>query len=187
MSFSHLATKFTEPGTICLMVLAATTAFLLLRTKKNLARQRMSEPIASMNRLETDEGSDGTDSCELAMHEKARVFSAQIDTKLALLQTLIAEAQEAATRLEAALSREAELHAPLSDEPDSTGLALDQLDPKKFLMEPSPTADAMGATAADRREEIYTLADYGFNVGEIARRIGRPRGEVELVLSLRAA
>jgi hypothetical protein len=40
--------------------------------------------------------------------------------------------------------------------------------------------------SADRRyEEIYTLADYGLDAGEIAQRVGSPVGEVQLILSLR--
>jgi DNA-directed RNA polymerase specialized sigma24 family protein len=54
----------------------------------------------------------------------------------------------------------------------------------------APAAEtAAGGTAqrsaADRRQEIYTLADYGFPPAEIARRVGSPIGEVELILGLR--
>jgi hypothetical protein len=36
-----------------------------------------------------------------------------------------------------------------------------------------------------RQEEIYTLADYGLDAAEIARRVGSPVGEVQLILGLR--
>jgi hypothetical protein len=36
-----------------------------------------------------------------------------------------------------------------------------------------------------RYEEIYTLADYGYDAAEIAQRIGTPIGEVQLILGLR--
>jgi len=39
--------------------------------------------------------------------------------------------------------------------------------------------------AESRREEIYTLSDYGYDAVEIARRLGSPVGEVELILGLR--
>jgi hypothetical protein len=48
-------------------------------------------------------------------------------------------------------------------------------------------SDAEERLPAERRyEEIYMLADYGFAPTEIARRVGSPVGEVELILGLRA-
>ena len=53
--------------------------------------------------------------------------------------------------------------------------------------EPAPRdAAARSPPPRDRRqEEIYTLSDYGYEPAEIARRVNRPVGEVELILSLR--
>jgi hypothetical protein len=52
-----------------------------------------------------------------------------------------------------------------------------------------PPAGSPAATPrppADRRyEEIYLLADYGFDPAEIGRRVGMPVGEIQLILSLR--
>ncbi len=55
--------------------------------------------------------------------------------------------------------------------------------------EPSAAASpaATPRPPADRRyEEIYLLADYGFDPAEIGRRVGMPVGEIQLILSLRA-
>ena len=41
------------------------------------------------------------------------------------------------------------------------------------------------AWSGQRRQEIYTLADSGLEAAEIARRVGSPVGEVELILGLR--
>jgi hypothetical protein len=41
------------------------------------------------------------------------------------------------------------------------------------------------SSAQTKKEEIYTLADYGMKPAEIASRVGHPIGEVELILSLR--
>jgi hypothetical protein len=53
-----------------------------------------------------------------------------------------------------------------------------------------PTAGSPSAAPhlpADRRyEEIYLLADYGFDPAEIGRRVNMPVGEIQLILSLRA-
>jgi hypothetical protein len=56
---------------------------------------------------------------------------------------------------------------------------------------PEPASDAGPAATsrppADRRyEEIYLLADYGFDPAEIGHRVGMPVGEIQLILSLRA-
>ena len=52
--------------------------------------------------------------------------------------------------------------------------------------EPAPRERGAPRAPRDRRqEEIYTLADYGYEPAEIARRVNRPVGEVELILSLR--
>ena len=52
---------------------------------------------------------------------------------------------------------------------------------------PREAPPAVGTAARPRRyEEIYTLADYGYEPAEIARRVNTPVGEVELILSLRS-
>jgi hypothetical protein len=51
---------------------------------------------------------------------------------------------------------------------------------------PSVTSKSPQRPVQDQqREEIYTLADYGFEPAEIASRVGRPIGEVQLILGLR--
>jgi hypothetical protein len=127
------------------------------------------------------------------MHETARQLSAQLDAKLSLLQSLSAEADRAASRLEEAIERahptlppgsqaeslrpaaerDREAFSPLQD----AGVELDRI-----AAEPAPPE---GADRSRRRDEIYHLADYGFAPAEIARRVGSPIGEVELTLSLR--
>ena len=49
----------------------------------------------------------------------------------------------------------------------------------------SDTEPARSPSVRQRQQEIYTLADYGYDAAEIARRVGSPVGEVELVLGLR--
>ena len=55
--------------------------------------------------------------------------------------------------------------------------------------EPGPDAGSAATSrppADHRYEEIYLLADYGFNPAEIGHRVGMPVGEIQLILSLRA-
>ena len=142
------------------------------------------------------------------MHETVRRFSAQLDAKLGLPQTLIVEANRAAARLEDALDRawptlppgsQAESLRPMAGQTrdlsresetaaaDSNLSGLNLLDMKLLDMSLSDT-ESDSSPPGDRnrrREEIYRLADYGLAVAEIARRVGSPVGEVELILGLR--
>ena len=94
------------------------------------------------------------------MHETARELSAKLDSKMQALQELIAEADRAAGRLEAAAGA------------GEAG-------------ESEPTDVANQRPTREHQEEIYTLADYGLDVGAIASRVGLPVGDVQLILGLR--
>ena len=141
------------------------------------------------------------------MHETARRLSGQLDAKLSLLQSMIVEADRAAARLEEALQR-AYPSLPPGSQAESlrpagrATLAIAEVKlPNARSVERfgSGAAPAMSGVAkllfrrralpatdrARRREEVYRLADYGFAAPEIARRVGSPVGEVELILSLR--
>ena len=152
---------------LMLGALALVIGWLLFRTHRYLARQKGADsPLVQVARPERAEEGHHLAAppdvlrWEVQMHETARELSAQLDSKMRVLQVLIAEADRAAARLEAAA------------QPAST--------------DPQPTTQAEGLKSARRRqEEIYTLADYGHDAAEIARRIGSPVGEVELILGLR--
>jgi hypothetical protein len=137
---------------------------------------------------------------EVEMHETARRLSAQLDAKLSLLQTLIADAERAAARLEEALNR-ARPALPPGSQAESLrpvaghGRDLREFDRVEAEPDRSPSPDDPGGggpgnddpPAVDRthrRAEICRLADYGFAASEIAHRVGTPVGEVELILSL---
>jgi len=107
---------------------------------------------------------------QVTMHETARQLSAQLDSKMGALQELIAEADRATARLEAAAKPstsigQAETSRPATDTAESS------------TMEGSPLQH--------HRDEVYLLSDYGYDPAEIARRVGATVGQVELVLSLR--
>ena len=144
--------------------LMLTIAVLLFRARRYFARPRPRQPTMDRYRPPSrpvptrhDEPSDDTGRWEVQMHETARELSAQLDTKMSALGALIRDADRAAQRLEAALGK-----GPSETEP-----------PER----PARTPPS--------HEEIYTLADYGFDSAEIARRTGVPIGEVELILGLR--
>ena len=116
---------------------------------------------------------------EVQMHETARELSAQLDAKLSLLQSLTAEADRAAERLEEALARVQSAIPPGSQADSLHPISADELGAESTRELPA------GTDRSRSREEIYHLADYGFAPSEIARRVGSPVGEVELILSLR--
>lgn len=144
--------------------LMLTIAVLLVRARRYFARRNQAPSFTdryerrSVRASAPPRGTTGAgDRWEVEMHETARELSAQLDAKMSALQALIRDADRAAQRLEAALGKAT---------PDA-----DRTEPA-------------GRTPASR-EEIYTLADYGFDSPEIARRTGVPVGEVELILGLR--
>jgi hypothetical protein len=103
------------------------------------------------------------------MANMARQISAQIDTRAAKLDALIKEADVkiAEMRRLTAGGSMARAEAPT---------------PPEAMAESKPAQK----TADDaRHSEVYALANQGLDAVEIARRIGRQRGEVELILALR--
>jgi hypothetical protein len=194
--------NFTDPSTLCLIVLALSAVFLLIHTRGQLARQRRrweAEATAAGAYDAAAKGVSFPPGClpddlarwEVEMHETARQLSAQLDAKLGLLQSLIAEADRAAARLEEALDR---AHPTLPPGSPAESLRPAAGHARDLQEDFETAADANSSTAGEdprmtdrarRREEVYRLADYGFSVTEIARRAGLPVGEVELMLSLR--
>jgi type II secretory pathway component PulM len=99
------------------------------------------------------------------LSEMARQISAQLDTRAAKLEVLIKEADEKI----AALRREP---------PTPTAVGRDL----------RPMVGDPGASHVEdaRHVAVYQLADSGLNPGQIAQRLGRPSGEIELILALRS-
>jgi hypothetical protein len=190
-------------------------ALLLWRSHRYLRRQqtswsppgRASRQKPSQPRPQLD-APDDLARWEVGMHETARDLAGRLDSKMAALAQLIREADRAAARLEAAMQA-ASQPATRAAGPDPTSQpapesrdTLDALPPRPVnqaeALKPAgapdhgsrssnpPKRDAKRQpAAADRYDEIYLLADYGFDATEIARRVGSPVGEVELILGLR--
>jgi len=169
-----------QSGALTALIVAALgliTAMLLIRTYRNLRRQKQDDAafVRALRPSRTDAGHhldapDEVTRWEVQMHETARKLSAQLDSKMGALQVLIAEADRAAARLETAL-----MSSPDRSEPHPINQMATQ--------RPSEASDR--ASSRDRREEIYTLSDYGYDAAEIARRIGSPADEVESILASR--
>jgi hypothetical protein len=126
---------------------------------------------------------------EVSMHELARDISAQLDTKIRVLELLIRDANEAAARLEAAAGRKSEVGRRRSEASEPTEpLCRDihvALNPRRT---PSAKSAAPLKIAGNPRfERIFALSDAGMSPATIAKQIGSQVGEVELILSLRSS
>lgn len=117
-----------------------------------------------------------------------RQMTAGVDTRAAKLELLIKDADEKTAALQAVLaaadargtgSREA---VATMAAPDAPG-AMAPRPPVAALMTPAPPAPA--DTPDPRHAEVYSLSDEGSTPQEIARRLGRHHGEIELILALR--
>jgi hypothetical protein len=134
-----------------------------LRKKKDpLARSPSSARLAQERSVERQ-----MQNLLVELSEMARQISAQLDTRTAKLELLIREADEKIAALK--------------------GLSGVQLEPRaEAAPEIDPLERATSAPAVDpRHAEIYALADQGRGALEIAQKLGRPNGEVELILALR--
>jgi hypothetical protein len=102
------------------------------------------------------------------LSEMARQITAQLDTRAAKLELLLKEADQ----------KIAALHA---GERGNNGSSL----PPPTMVSSDPTLAAISDEPDPRHAEVYALADQGRDPYEIASQLGRPRGEVELILALR--
>jgi hypothetical protein len=97
----------------------------------------------------------------LDLEALSRRMGGELDAKAAKLEALIEQANDAADRLERQKRSVPDVPLP-----------------------PAVPADG-GLAGLDSHSEIYRLADAGEAADAIARKVDRPRGEVELILALR--
>jgi hypothetical protein len=177
-----------------LAALAAVIGWLLLRTHRQLSGGKQDAgPVVRVSRPKQGEHGHHLDApaevlrWEVQMHETARELSAQLDSKLRSLRVLIAEADRAAARLEAAAASSSEEPGEAADADSRPATQAEALRASGMPDEAGGegAGGALRPSARRDREEICTLADYGMAAAEIARRVGVPVGEVELILGLR--
>lgn len=135
------------------------------RQKRVRSTSRHDGPVTTNSRSYQAEAPDSLVRWEVQMHDLARDLKAEIDSKMIALGHLVRDADRAAERLEKALASAPPLNDPSAEE-------------KQPAQPRAPENAAL-------REEVYTLADYGFSVHDIASRMGTPVGQVELILRLR--
>ena len=113
------------------------------------------------------------------LSEMARQMTAQLDTRAAKLEVLLKEADE-----RIAILRSLGRSQPDSTVSDSTpnasdGVIVEARASSISTRLPEPKMDP-------RHAQVYDLADEGLSPPEIARQLGRPSGEIELILALRS-
>ena len=123
---------------------------------------------------------------QVEMHETARDLKAEIDSKLALLQSLVAMARQESERLEAAIARAERVGLSASRD------ALEEIETASARIVPladdalnSERADHAAWLQASQQRQIFRLADLGHEPSAIAQALEMPLGDVELALSLR--
>ncbi len=179
---------------LALVALAGVIGWLLLRTHRHLSRQKQdNSPLVRVSRPQQTEHGHHLDAppnvlrWEVQMHETARELSAQLDSKMGALQALIAEADLAAARLEAAAGKSPR-GVPRGGPPDSSPTTQAEALRPSGESDRAPGEPDLAAGSPPARpphEQIYALADGGLDPAQIARRLDTPVGEVELILGLR--
>jgi hypothetical protein len=122
------------------------------------------------------------------LSEMARQISAQLDTRAAKLELLIKEADERLVALRALSAEKGD--SGLSDNGSAArpeaSREIDSAEQAALsTARPTTVEAAPTATVDPRYADVYALADEGRSAHEIARLLGRPAGEVELILALR--
>jgi len=111
------------------------------------------------------------------LSEMARQMTAQLDTRAAKLELLIKEADERLAALRSARGLPAQGPADGAPEERLDGVIVEARAPRSNSL-PDQKIDP-------RHLQVYNLADEGVPPPEIARQLGRPSGEIELILALR--
>jgi len=121
---------------------------------------------------------------QVEMHETARHLKAELDSKMSALQAMTRIASEESARLEAVIARAERLG--ISSCADTLA-AIEAMhgsdDSGTSLKSDAPLANPDEIAA--RRAAVYQLADQGLAATAIARSMGAPLGDVELLMSLR--
>lgn len=175
-----------------LVVIATATVILMLALRRRSNSQSRSTTLtgvgASRSVQSSRQASDEMRQLLIELQEFARQAVGQIDTRSRKLEVLIRDADARLERLGQAQASPptAKQGAADSDEPDRPTSSLDIL-----VGDAGPTHRVTDRHASDskisgERLTVFELADQGLSSIEIAKKLNRPTGEIELILSLRA-
>lgn len=171
------------PSVIWMFMLVVGAMLIVLTLPRVFGRKKSSSepaPVRTFDPKRHLELQGSMDRLLVELQETAREINASLDTKMIALNRLIEEADRKIKTLQ-----DLEGRAPAPAPP-----APKDVSPPPVSPPPRETEEPLSESALRRRElerEIGRLADEGKTVLEIAQLTRTPRGEVELVLSLRKA
>ncbi|MEM7756381.1 MAG: hypothetical protein AAF297_12200, partial [Planctomycetota bacterium] len=151
---------------------------LLRRLRKRARlRQPVGEPQERIEEIREDaERRARKEDIATDLEDMARRFAAVLDNKAMRLELLIAQADESAARLERSGGGLAAVGAVGGADDSEPG---DSVSERSSEHRFAPASD-------DQHAGVYGLADEGLDPVAIAQKLGKPVGEVELILALRA-
>lgn len=185
-------------------------AFVLRRTAAGGKRARTRDPLREMHedfRQAESTYSAQLNQMEVRLYEFSRDVEARVETRLAMLDQLILDADREIGRLELLLGMtqpgSAGVAAPSSRGPRVPDIVVPQATngapartahvpkalpaPAGLSVDPALNRPAVGGQEPDPRRSIYALYDSGFSPQEIADAVRQPLGHVVLLLKLRPA
>ena len=163
---------------VVLVVGVVAALYIIMRPKMRKRRDPLEHVHKPMGVSQQRQIERDMNSLMVQMLDTARQMAAQLDTRAGKLEVLLREADETLARLGGSAAAPAR---PLLAESPAPA----QLPPA----EPPPPAD-LGPDPSEqmpdpRHAEVYALLDQGLSAGEVARKLNRPNGEVELISALR--
>ena len=166
-----------SPSWIVLISAVLFVVYLTFRPKRRdpLAGQPFRTSLVQQRSLERD-----MQNVIVELSEMTRQMSAQLETRALKLEQLMHDADAKIDELTRAgeIARCAGVAIP----GDLLSATVETIE---SAATPRPTMRLVTEHTEDRWAEIYQLADAGLTLAEIARRLGRPTGEIELILALR--
>ena len=156
---------------VVLAVGGMATLYLLIRprlkARKDPLERRPSLSVSQQRQIERD-----MSNLMVEMLETARQITAQLETRAARLEVLIQQADDRVAALKSCTA---------TTLPGSAELA-----PTRSAEQiPTPSVDRHESPPNPRHAEVWAMADEGRSPPEIARKLNRPSGEIELILALR--
>jgi len=156
---------------LVLVVGVLATMYLVMRGRLKKRKDPLERPSMSLSQQRQIERD--MNGLMVEMLDTARQMTAQLDTRAARLEVLMKEADARLAALKAATG---------STAAGPTFTSSDSAAPASSLAAVPPPQE----TPPDpRHAEVYLMADQGRSPQEIARKLNRPNGEVELILALR--
>ena len=175
--FSFASTDPTQWVVLVLGVLA--TMYLILRARSRKKPDPLKSTGVQLSLAQQRQVERDLQRLMVELLDTARQITGQVELRSRKLEVLIADADQRIERLRIAESPAAAQSpgAPPPAAPISPNeAAATPPEPANIELPPDP-----------RHAEVYALADEGSTTFEIARRLNRPNGEIELILALRRA